>query len=342
MKNIWLMPSYYNSFKCKCEKCRHTCCHGWQIPISKKEYERLITIDCDENMRHRLDVSFKVPDYIDENRYRIISFNYLGDCPIQKDGLCKIHSELGEESLPKICRLYPRSLKKVNNRLIACCSSSCERVIEMLLESDSLNLIEVAMDEEPSLSYDVDEDIIKQLLKFHELMKDRSTSLKRSIIDICSSINKEEFEKDFNCEINPINEGLNLLNRLATNGFLADIKDEISERYRNNNFQYELDKENFEKLFPNWMHYFENVLNNSLLYENFPFVDNRFDKTNAYKGLCASYGLLRLVCVGYTSIHTSKDDLIDCIAALFHLIDHTAFYYNVNVLEKTPAILLNL
>lgn len=299
-------------------------------------------MECDENLRHRLDISFKEPDIIDENRYRIISFNYLGDCPIQKDGLCSIHGDLGESYLPKICKLYPRSLKKVNGTLIACCSSSCERVVEMLLEESIFDMKEEELDAEPSLVYDVDLDVMKQLTNFHDMMKDRSTSLKRSIIDICKVINKEEFEKDYNSELNSLSEALYLLDRLAKSGFLADIKDEIMNRYTNNYYLFEEDKENFEKAFPKWMFYFENVLNNSLLYENFPFVDNRFDKTNAYKGLCASYGLLRLVCIGYTSIHTSKDDLVDAMAALFHLIDHTAFYYNVNVLTKAPALLLNL
>jgi len=336
------MPSYYKDFKCKCEKCRHSCCHGWQIPLSKEEYERLITMNCDENLRHRLDISFKEPDIIDDDRYRIISFNYVGDCPIQKDGLCNIQSELGEECLPKICRLYPRSLKMVNDKLIACCSSSCERVIEMLIEEDDFKMVNEELDVEPSLTYKVDGDVLKQIEVFQKIMKDRNTSLRHSIIEICRLVNKEEFEKDFNCELNPLSEGIELLDRLAKNGFLADIKDEIRLRYTNNYYQYEEDKENFEKLFPKWNYYFENILNNSLLYENFPFVDNRFDRTNCYKGLCASYGLLRLVCIGYTSIHSSKDDLVDCMAALFHLIDHTAFYYNINILDKSPALLLNL
>ena len=79
-----------------------------------------------------------------------------------------------------------------------------------------------------------------------------------------------------------------------------------------------------------------------MMYGNFPFVDNRFSKIDAYKGLCASYGLLRLVCIGYTAVHSSKEDLIDCIGALFHLIDHTSFYYNIHILCNNPAVLLKL
>jgi len=292
-------------------------------------------------MRHRLDVGFKEPELVDEQRYRIISFNYLGDCPLQKNGLCEIHRNFGEDNLPKICRLYPRSLKKVNNQRVGCCSSSCERVVELLMEK-GFTLKEIELDEKESLSYSVDEDILNRIKHDASIINNKANSLANNIKKVCLEVNKEEFIKDYNCDINPVSEGLYILNRLKNDNFLGEIIEEVTNRYTDNYYQYEIDKDNFEILFPDWMIYFENVINNSLLYENFPFVDNRFNKTLAYKGLCASYGLLRLLCVGYCASHNKKDDLVDCIAALFHLIDHTAFYYNINVLAKSSALLLKL
>jgi len=341
-KSKWLAPNYYKNFKCKCNDCRHSCCHGWQIPLSKQEYQNLIELECDNEFRHRLDVSFKQPDFIDEKRYRIISFNYLGDCPMQKNGLCEIHKNFGEENLPSICRLYPRSLKNVNGVNIACCSSSCEAVIEMLINDEPLKLEEIELNSIANLNYNIDSNVMEQLNHFEKILKDRSTSLVASIKQICLEVNKEEFVSDYNVNTNPLNDGLKLLNRLATANFLGDIAKAISERYEDNYYQYEIDTENFEKLFPNWMYYFENVLNNSLLYENFPFVDARFNKTLAYNGLCASYGLMRLVSIGWCAINPNKEALVDCLSALFHLIDHTAFYYNVNILSKASALLLKL
>ena len=341
--NEWLMPSYFKQFKCKCGQCRHTCCHGWKIPVSQEEYYRLVTMPCNEELRHSLDVSFVDPDYATSENFKVISFNYFGDCPIQKDGLCQIQKEFGEDMLPAVCRLYPRSLKQVNGQLIACCSSSCERVIELLIENGTLGMHMEKMEGKPTLSYDIDDDYIQQLSHFQKLLQDRSTTLVQSIMEICLEINRSEFSKDYNCESNPLTVALGLLDRLATEGtFLADIEDVIVERYKDNYIQFEEDKLSFEKRFPDWMYIFENVLNNSLLYENFPFVDDRFNKTDAYKGICTSYGLLRLICIGYTAQHQSQEDLIDCIACLFHLIDHTSFYYNVSVIVDSPAILLKL
>ena len=79
-----------------------------------------------------------------------------------------------------------------------------------------------------------------------------------------------------------------------------------------------------------------------MIYECFPFVDKRADRTAVYRGLCACYGLMRLVCVSYTSVYHEKEDLIDAVSALFHLIDHTAFYYNVSVIAGNAAVMLKM
>jgi len=338
------MPTYYKNFKCKCSSCRHTCCHGWQIPISREEYFHLVSMECNPELRRHMDDSFIVPkDNISEERYRIISFNYFGDCPIQKDGLCSIHAELGENTLPKVCRLYPRSLKMINDMYFACCSSSCERIVEMLSEQDSLGLHPDILDAKPTLEYSLDASFKEELDHFNLLLQDKTVPLDKRIQKVCLEVNKEEFIKDYNIEENPLTEGLYILSRLVDNtSFLSEINEVINNRYKENYFQYEIDKEEFNNRFPNWQNIFANVINNSLLFENFPFVDNRFSKIKAYKGLCASYGLLRLVCIGYTSVNQSKEDLIDAISALFHLIDHTSFYYNIFVIADSAALLLKL
>ena len=136
---------------------------------------------------------------------------------------------------------------------------------------------------------------------------------------------------------------MNIIDRLADErSNLYDYFLEVRDRYEKDRGLYEKDALDFEERFPIWMNFFENVLNNSMMYENFPFVDERFDQTDAFKGLCASYGLLRFMAIGYTAIHPNKDDLIDVVAALFHLIDHTAFYYNAHVLVDNAALLLKL
>ena len=75
----------------------------------------------------------------------------------------------------------------------------------------------------------------------------------------------------------------------------------------------------------------ENLLANHLLYVDFPYVDRRVSKADAAIGLMTCYELLQMLS-GYRG-----DERTDALAALFHLTEHTAFYYNVRLLAKRAA-----
>ena len=342
-KEEWFVPKYYPEFSCKADKCRNSCCSSWRIPVSRKEYNRLITMECSDDLNHRVQNAFIIPETVSDECFRYVSFNWLGQCPIQDKGLCYLHREKGESYLPKICRLYPRSLKKINDVRIASCSSSCERIVEMLYEEDALLMRSVQMDEEVQITIQANEDEIRQILLFQDLIKDKTTPLAQSIADICVIINHEEFDKDMNSDEDPLDAALKLLQRFSSsNSVLNQIAQEISERYEKNRDLYEKDRTLFENRYTDWMGFFERVINNSMIYECFPFVDPRADKTGVYKGLCVCYGLLRIICIGHCASHDRKEDLIDAVSALFHLIDHTAFYYNMPLIVDNAAIFLKL
>ncbi len=339
----WLMPEYYPEFRCKADRCRSTCCSRWRIPVSRKEYLRLVTLDCSEELDRRIQKTFVIPEQVTEDCYRYISFNWEGVCPIQEKGLCSLYSEVGEEVLPRVCRLFPRSLKDINGHLLACCSSSCERVVEMLYEADSLRFITKEMDTEAQASYEVSEEDIEQISQFQLIIKDRSTTLAQSIEEVCRIINAEEFERDFEADVDPLQEGLKLIEHFTEgNDPLADLCLEVIDRYEKDPGEYKKDREVFEERFPDWMFFFEKVMNNSMIYENYPFVDKRADRTGTYRGLCLCYGLLRLLCIGHTADHPKTEDLIDTVASLFRLIDHTAFYYNASIINDNAAVFLKL
>ena len=344
MKNeTWLAPAYYKDFCCKVEKCRHTCCSNWLIPVSKQEYYKLITIECSEDLSRRIQNTFVVPETVSDSCYRFISFNWLGNCPLNNEGFCRLHREKGEECLPEVCRLYPRSLKQINDVKIASCSSSCERVVEMLRENNALNIGEIKLSEEPKLFYQIDEEDIRKMMVFDDLLKKDDEALADKIASICTIINREEFEKDYSADEDPLNEAIRLLSRFSSsNQILDEIVEQIDKRYKGEDNLFDSDRRSFEKNYPDWMDFFERVINNSMIYECFPFVDKRADQTRVYKGLCATYGLLRLVCIANTAEEASEEKLVDAVSALFHLIDHTPFYYNISCIIDNTAILLKL
>lgn len=342
-KELWLMPFYYKNFKCKCDKCRHTCCNAWKIRISQQEYFNLIGMGTSEKLHHKIEDSFCDPKTPSEDCFKYISYNWLGECPMFEDGLCLLHKEKGPDALPNVCKLYPRSLKRINNQLIACCSSSCEAVVELLYKSNEYKLIKDELNEEAHINYSFDEDLIQDINHYNQILKNNGFSLVQKIKTICLEVNEDEFNNEYNTDINPLFEALSIFDKFANNDdFLQETNKLLKERYMNNSKQYEIDKVEFENTYSNWMSFFENVINNSLIYECFPFVDERISKTDAFKGLCVTYGLLRLIAIGYTSINKNEESLIDSVASLFRLIEHTSFYYNVNIISKNAAILLNL
>ena len=342
-KEKWIFPEYYQHFSCKADKCRHTCCSSWRIPVSRAEYNALNNMECSEDLYRRVQMAFEDPDFITDDCFRYISFNWLGQCPLQDKGLCSVHREKGEQFLPKICRLYPRSLKRISHFNVASCSSSCEAVLELLYDSASMNIVEGYLDLQPEIHYDTEPEDVRQIKLFQDMLKDRSTTLAQCIHDICLIINEKQFREDYDSDDDPVAQALKLLKQFShSNDRLESVTRPIIERYAANPEYYREDAGKFEKDFPRWMEFFERVINNSMIYENFPFVDRRTDRTDAYKGLCICYGLLRILCIGNHCFKADRDSLIDAVAALFHLIDHTAFYYNVAVITDNAAIMIKL
>lgn len=132
----YLVPEYYSGFSCKGGSCRSTCCHGWGISFSMKEYFRLLGLTCPPDLRRKLDCAFHLVDDPTEERYAQITPNWIGDCPLHmENGLCQLQAECGEEALTAVCRYYPRGMHTAFRRECSC-ANSCERVLEMLFDME--------------------------------------------------------------------------------------------------------------------------------------------------------------------------------------------------------------
>lgn len=344
-KNLWIETNYYDNFKCKCEKCKRCCCSGWLIPVSKKEYYKLLTLPCSKKLCDKIESCFVEPDFVTEERYRIIAPNYLGNCPmLDEDGLCMIHSELGPDALSLICKTYPRSLKKVNNNLQANCSNSCEAVVELLLKQDKLIFKQVERDDKPNIVIETDSDAYDLSIKFKEMIQDRNVPLNKRIGMICNYLNDDD--KDSVDSINALKQIHDFVKTVSIDSQIYDdFINGLDQRYsldENGLKQFKNDELLFETHYPKWMIYFENVLVNHLYYMNIPYVDERIKKQDCTEGLCLLYGLMKLICSCFTINDYSLDNLAYVISDIFHLVEHTSFYYNAHVLIKEETTLLNI
>ena len=128
-------PDYYKKFSCIADKCRHSCCIGWEIDIDKKTLDYYKTIGGNMGERLKINISSgKEPHFV------------LGDddrCPfLNHKNLCDIYTELGEQHLCQICSDHPRFRNFFDDRTEIGLGMCCEAAASLILENeDKVNIV---------------------------------------------------------------------------------------------------------------------------------------------------------------------------------------------------------
>ena len=211
-------PKYYKNFRCIADKCRHSCCLGWEIDVDDAAVEKyracenpyktvvVDSIEYDGSTHH-----FKL---LDDER-----------CPhLDERGLCRIITELGEGYLCDICREHPRFYNRVFDTLEVGIGLSCEEAARIVLGSDEYDELilcgEVFLESEP-----FDFDVRKPREQVFSILSDSSLPYAERIKRI-----REDF--DLPADIVPdilwreaINrlEYLNEDNRQIFSGYTSDL-----------------------------------------------------------------------------------------------------------------------
>lgn len=166
-----LKISGYNDFKCTANKCKFTCCEGWDINIDKDTYERW---EKDEKDSNYLLNGVKTKECNGKEEY-FINKETFEKCPfLDCEGLCNIVKSHGEGYLSKTCHSFPRMNNDFGHKRELSLSCACPEVIEIL------DKIHEKIGMEPKSSNDEEEDLLE--LKIRE-----------SLINI---IYEEEFSLD--------------------------------------------------------------------------------------------------------------------------------------------------
>ena len=94
-------PSFFDQFKCIGSACTDTCCAGWEIEVDETTAEGYLTEKGAFGDRLRREIGSEPGEYffkLQNNR-----------CPfLNKENLCDIFINLGEDRLCDICREHPR------------------------------------------------------------------------------------------------------------------------------------------------------------------------------------------------------------------------------------------
>lgn len=172
-------PDYYRDFHCIADKCRHSCCIGWEIDIDPETMSKYNSV-CGE-FGTRLKCGIKNENGID-------SF-ILGEnerCPfLNQKGLCDIITELGEDHLSQICTDHPRFRNFFSDREELGLGLCCEEACRIILSKKEKTVLEIIEDDGEDIElYDDEKVILAFCERLFDLAQDRSQRLEERINNI--------------------------------------------------------------------------------------------------------------------------------------------------------------
>lgn len=130
-----LRPSYYDDFHCLAERCRISCCVGWEVTFNKKDYLGLKQQKGTEELDRRLAHGIRrIRKESPTGHYAEFDLLEGGVCPLLRDDhLCALQVEKGHGALPEVCQKFPRAERYLpSGYLERSLVPACEGVLELL------------------------------------------------------------------------------------------------------------------------------------------------------------------------------------------------------------------
>ena len=159
-------PRYYKDFKCIADKCRHSCCVGWEIDVDERALSKY------DSLNQGYSSEIKNSIVRDDTPHFRLTDN--DRCPhLDAMGLCRIISLLGEDYLCDICREHPRFYNDTQYTKEVGLGMSCEEAARLILSSDDYcEFFELG--DENSDGYEGDIDIVPYRQRIYAILSDDS------------------------------------------------------------------------------------------------------------------------------------------------------------------------
>ena len=184
-----IAPDYYKEFSCIADRCRHSCCIGWEIDIDEDSLARFDALDVPygETLRSRIDRSGETPHYRLGKQDR---------CPfLQENGLCEMILELGEDVLCQICADHPRFRNHFSDHTELGLGLCCEAAGELILKRQEPMALEVLEDDgEENTPDDEEETLLSFRDMLFDILQDRSCTMDERLEELLSTCGAEEID----------------------------------------------------------------------------------------------------------------------------------------------------
>ena len=136
-----IVPDYYKTFKCIADKCKHSCCIGWEIDIDEDALS--LYENTDNPFKKRLAEGIRYGE--DCTCFKL---DGKGRCAfLNESNLCEIILNMGESSLCQICADHPRFRNYYSDRVEAGLGLCCEEAGRIILSAEKPFALEIIDDD---------------------------------------------------------------------------------------------------------------------------------------------------------------------------------------------------
>ena len=167
------IPDYYKDFQCIADKCKDSCCIGWEIMIDSKSYKKYQNVKGEFRDRLMKGIDHEgTPAFHLDDRDRCVFLN-------QKN-LCDIYIELGEDALCEICTQHPRFHNEYGNIRQTGLGMACEEATRLMFETKEFGLCQIQGTNTESTD-DFDESVLEIQLWILDLLKKKENPVEQRI-----------------------------------------------------------------------------------------------------------------------------------------------------------------
>ena len=175
-----IAPDYYEKFVCIADRCKHSCCIGWEIDIDEDTLRDYQSVEGAFGERLRAGIEIK-------DGCACFRLGEDERCPfLNETGLCDIILNLGEERLSQICTDHPRFCNFWSDRTEIGLGLCCEEAGRLILSNkEKTKLVVLQDDGDYGDLTEEEEALLCERERMFSIVQDRGMSVSSRIRALC-------------------------------------------------------------------------------------------------------------------------------------------------------------
>ena len=178
-----IVPSYYSTFRCIADRCRHSCCIGWEIDVDPDSLSLYRTLP--GALGDEIRLSLVAED--DCTHFRLKEHDR---CPfLNEQGLCRMILAHGDGILCQICRDHPRFYSEFSDHTEVGLGLCCEEAARLILtQPRPMTLLTLEDDGAGACADEFEQQLLSLRRQLFSLLEDESWTVDErltNLLDLC-------------------------------------------------------------------------------------------------------------------------------------------------------------